>query len=176
MQILKIWKRTDERTSKFSSPLIDILLLGGIALGISAGTMSAPAQSVNPPFSSGWNSATSSAGEISVLGTIRQVESGRAGGPAGVRILIDGPLGRFDVSLGSNLPAEVRDALSNGQPVQVTGVVQSTNGKDYLIARQLNVAGHQVKIRNSNGFLARNPSTDGSATGNARSQGNGGVR
>src|ERR1700710_1201771 len=117
MQILKIWKRTDQRTNKFSSALIENLLLGGIVLAISVGTMSALAQSTNPPSSGGWNTAASSVGEISVLGTIRQVESGRAGGPAGVRILIDGPLGHFDVSLGSNLPAEVRDSLSNGQPV-----------------------------------------------------------
>jgi hypothetical protein len=117
-----------------------------------------------------------SPGEITVLWTIRQVVSNReAGGPAGVHILIDGPLGSFDASLGSNLPGDVRQALSNGVPVQITGVVRSANGKDYLLARILSVAGHQVTIRNANGFLGHNPSSTGSASGRARS-GNGGVQ
>jgi hypothetical protein len=68
----------------------------------------------------------------------------------------------------------VRQALSNGAPVQITGTVRSANGKDYLLARQLTVAGHQVTIRNANGFLVHNPSSSGSVSGKARS--NGGVQ
>ena len=112
-----------------------------------------------------------------MLGTIRQVVSNHdAGGPAGIHILIDGPLGSFDASLGSFLLNEVRQALSNGTPVEITGTVRSANGKDYLLARQLNVAGHQVTIRNANGFLVHNPSSTGAVSGKVRSEGNGGVR
>ena len=112
-----------------------------------------------------------------MLGTIRQVVSNHeAGGPAGVHILIDGPLGSFDASLGSSLPGDVRQALSNGAPVKITGILRSANGKDYLLVRQLNVAGRQVTIRNANGFLVHTPSSTGAASGKVRSEGNGGVR
>ena len=177
MQIFRIGKRTNGTTSRFASLSVCVILLGGMAGGTSA--MSAAAQSSVPSTatSTGWNSANSSAGEIKVLGTIRQVVSNHeAGGPAGIHILIDGPLGSFDASLGSFLPGEVRQALSNGTPVEITGIVRSANGKDYLLVRQLNVAGHQVTIRNANGFLVHNPSSTGAASGKVRSDSNGGAR
>ena len=179
MQIFKIGKRTNGGTNGFVSLSVCVLLLGGIVRGTSAKEMSALAQSSGPSTatSAGWNSASSSAGEIKVLGTIRQVVSHHdAGGPAGVHILIDGPLGSFDASLGSFLPSDVRQALSNGAPVEITGVVRSANGKDYLLVRQLNVGGRQVTIRNANGFLVHNLSSTGAASGKVRSEGNGGIR
>jgi hypothetical protein len=179
MQIFKIGKRTTGTASRFVSLSVCVILLGGIASGNSVEAIGAPAQSSVPSTgsSAGWNSASSSMGEIKVLGTIRQgVSSHDAGGPAGVHILIEGPLGSFDASLGPFLTSEVRQALSNGAPVQITGIVRSANGKDYLLVRQLNVGGHQVTIRNANGFLVRNPSSSGAASGKVRSEGNGGVR
>jgi hypothetical protein len=102
---------------------------------------------------------------VTVLATVRQVVSEHvAGSPAGLHILVDGPLGSFDASLGSYLSSEVREALSNGAAVQITGVVRSANGRDYLFARQLSVAGRQVAIRNTNGFLVRTPSSTGTGS------------
>jgi hypothetical protein len=179
MQIFKVGKRTAGTTSGFASLSVCVILLGGIASGTSAKAMSAPAQSSVPSTaaSAGWNSANSPAGEIKVLGTIRQVVSNHdVGGPAGIHILIDGPLGSFDASLGSFLSSEVRQALSNGAPVQITGIVRSANGKDYLLVRQLSLAGHEVTIRNANGFLVHNSSSTGAASGKVRSEGNGGIR
>jgi hypothetical protein len=141
--------------------------------------MSAPAQSSNSPTAApaGWNAAGPSSGVITVLGAIRQVVSNPAAGtPSGVRILIDGPLGSFDASLGSYLPNEIQQALTNGASVQATGVVTSVNGKDYLFVRQLSVAGHQVTIRNSNGFLLHHSSTPDSGSNKRHSEGDGGVQ
>jgi hypothetical protein len=173
MQILKIWKRTTGATGRLSFLLFCGVLLGGIA------AMSAAAQSSDPSAvpSTGWNAVSSSLGEITVLGAIRQVVSDHvAGSPAGLHILVDGPLGSFDASLGLYLPNEVRQALSNGVPVQITGVVRSTGGKDYLFARQLSIAGQQITIRNSNGFLLRNPTAAGSGSNKVRSEPNGGIQ
>jgi hypothetical protein len=118
-----------------------------------------------------------SSGVITVLGAIRQVVSDHVvGTPAGVHILIDGPLGSFDASLGSYLPDEIRQALSNGASVQATGVVSSANGKDYLLVRQLTVAGHQVTIRNSNGFLVHPSGLPGSGPNQRHNEGSGGVQ
>jgi hypothetical protein len=174
MQILKIW--TNGTIGRFSLLLLGVVLLGEVASGTPVEASGSAQSSSAPPASfAGLNSA-SSPGEITVLGTIRQVISNReAGGPAGVHILIDGPLGSFDASLGSNLPGDVLQALSNGVPVQITGVVRSANGKNFLQVRQLSVGGKQITIRNANGFLVHNPSWAGSSSSRARS-GNGGVQ
>ena len=178
MQILEIWKRTNGTTCRLFSFLCCFVLLGGIARGASMEAMSPAAQSSDPSAapSTGWNTVSSSSGEITVLGAIREVVSDHvAGSPAGLHILVDGPLGSFDASLGIYFPNEVRQALSNGVPVQITGVVRSTNGKDYLFARQLSVAGQQITIRNSKGFLLRNPTAAGSGS-KVRSEPNGGIQ
>ena len=160
MRLSAIWK------SRLSSRLFCVILLGGVG---SVEVMSAYAQSLNPSTNPS-TAAAGGSGLVTVLGAIRQVVSDHVvGTPAGVHILIDGPLGSFDASLGSYLPDEIRQALSNGASVQATGVVSSANGKNYLLVRQLTVAGHQVTIRNSNGFLLRPGSQ-------RHSEGNGGVQ
>jgi hypothetical protein len=184
MQILNIWTRTSVATGGLALLLFCGVLPGGIARGTCMEAMtgmegtSAPAQSSDASpsavSSAGWNSAGSFSGEITVLATIRQVMNDHAaGGPAGIHLLVDGPLGSFDASLGSYLPTEVRQAISNGQPVQITGVVRSANGKAYLFARQLTVGGHQVVIRNANGFLVRTPSSTDIRSNKVRSEGRG---
>jgi hypothetical protein len=173
MQIVKIWKRATGATSRLSFLLFfGVLLPGGIA------ARRAAAQSSDPSSlpAQGWSPASAS-GEVTVLATIRQVVSDHvAGSPAGLHILVDGPLGSFDASLGSYLSSEVREALSNGAAVQITGVVRSANGRDYLFARQLKVAGHQVVIRNSNGFLVRTPSSTGTRSNKVHSEISGGIQ
>jgi hypothetical protein len=158
--------------------LFGVIIPGGTALAVSAGATRAVAQSAEPTNAAArWNSVSSSSPALMVLGNIRQLVSEHvAGSPLGVHILIDGPLGSFDASLGSSLPHDVMQALSDGAPVQITGSVLSINGKDYLMARQLKVADHVVTIRNSNGFLVHNPSATGSSSAKSQSQGNGGVQ
>src|ERR1700723_3750786 len=162
MRISAIWKKQGDANSKLSSLLFCVVLLGGVA---SVEAMGAHAQPLNPP-----TPAAGASSLVTVLGAIRQVVPDHVvGTPAGVHILIDGPLGSFDASLGSYLPDDIRQALSNGASVQATGVVSSANGKNYLLVWQLTVAGHQVTIRNSNGFLVRPGSQ-------RHSEGNGGVQ
>jgi hypothetical protein len=162
MRISAIWKKQGDANSKLSSLLFCVVLLGGVA---SVEAMGAHAQSLNPS-----TPAAGASSLVTVLGAIRQVVPDHVvGTPAGVHILIDGPLGSFDASLGSYLPDDIRQALSNGASVQATGVVSSANGKNYLLVWQLTVAGHQVTIRNSNGFLVRPGSQ-------RHSEGNGGVQ
>jgi hypothetical protein len=170
MRLSAIWK------SRLSYWLFCVILLGGVG---SVEAMGAYAQSLNSstPAAGGWKTADSPSGLVTVLGAIRQVVPDHVvGTPAGVHILIDGPLGSFDASLGSYLPDDIRQALSNGASVQATGVVSSANGKNYLLVWQLTVAGHQVTIRNSNGFLLRPSGSPGSGPKQRHSEGNGGVQ
>jgi hypothetical protein len=169
MRISAIWKRQGEATGRLSSWLLCGILLGGV---VSVEVMSTYAQSLNPS-----TPAAGGSGLVTVLGAIRQVVPDHVvGTPAGVHILIDGPLGSFDASLGSYLPDDIRQALSNGASVQATGVVSSANGKNYLLVRQLTVAGHEVTIRNSNGFLVHPSGHPGSGPNQRHSEGNGGVQ
>ena len=176
MQTLTIWKRLCDTTNRLSFLLFYVVLLVGVGCVTCAEAMSPPAQSSNPSTaaSTGWNAAGPSSGVVTVLGAIRQVVS--TGGPGGVHILIDGPLGSFDANLGSYLPNEILEALSNGVSVQATGVVRSAGGKDYLFVRQLSVAGHQVTVRNFNGFLVHHSSAPSSGSNKLSGEGNGGVQ
>jgi hypothetical protein len=173
METLDIYKSPRWTPAGLSVFLFGIVIPVGIVLGISAGATRAVAQSTYPA-TDGWKPAGPASGEITALATIRQVVSAHvAGSPAGIHILIDGPLGSFDASLGSFLPSEVLQALSNDTPVQIVGAVRSVNGKNYLMARQLTVGDHVIVIRNSNGFPAHNSSTTGNK---AQRQVNGGIQ
>ena len=179
METVDSCKRSHWTTGRLSVFVLGVIIPGGVALVISTGATSAVAQSLEPSTAAaaGWNSASSSPGEVTMLGTIRQVVSDHVvGSPLGVHILIDGPLGSFDARLRSFLPGDVMQALSDGAPVQIVGAVRSVNGKDYLMARQLKVGGKVVTIRSSNGFLVHNPSTTGSSSARTQKQSNGGVQ
>jgi hypothetical protein len=107
-----------------------------------------------------------------VLATVRQVLVNHGG----VEILVDGPLGNFNAALGPHLPDEIRQALTNGAAVQLTGVVRSVNGKNFLLVRQLSVGGHDITLRNANGFLMHSPASSGAGSGRVRGSGNGGAQ
>jgi hypothetical protein len=173
MQIAKIWKTRNETIGKFSTLSFCLVLHAGIAYGA---FMQAPNAAVQSPVpSTGWTPIAAAPHDITVRGAIRQVvPTHLAGSPAGVHILIDSLQGSFDASLGSYLPSEVQQALSNGEQVQVTGVVRTANGKDYLFASQLSVAGHQLTIRNPQGFLVHPASP--TASNKMRSERVGGIQ
>jgi hypothetical protein len=60
--------------------------------------------------------------------------------------------------------------LSADQPVQIAGFIQTVNGNDWLLVRQLTVAGDTITIRNQYGSPVYPRATSG------RSQINGGAR
>jgi hypothetical protein len=161
MQMTKICKRTTGTISKLAALLFCLALHNGVAQ--------------SPIPSTRWSPIAAASREITVRGAIREVVPSHVlGSPAGVHILIDSLQGSFDASLGAYLPSEVQQALSNGQQVQVTGVVRTANGKDYLFARQLGVDGHQLTIRNPQGFLVHaSPPTGSNKTHSER---NGGIQ
>jgi hypothetical protein len=110
------------------------------------------AQAAPAPFES--RSLGTPAHDISMAGTVRELIATRTlGGPAGTLLVAEGPQGSFTASLGSALSDQVRQTVVPGTPVQVTGVMETINGKSYLLARKLTVAGDQVTIRNQHGFF-----------------------
>jgi hypothetical protein len=100
------------------------------------------------------NTLGTPAHDVVMAGTVQQVITTHTlGAPAGTQLVAQGPQGSFTASLGSALSDQVLQTLSPGTPVQVSGVIETINGKSYLLARKLTVAGDQVAIRNDHGFL-----------------------
>ena len=105
-----------------------------------------------PP--AGFGPAYDAAHETVLHGTIKEVVTKHAiGTPAGIHLLVAGPQGVVDAHLGPFLSKETKEALQTGTSVWIAGATLSLHGKQYFLARQLNVNGHTVTIRNARGFL-----------------------
>lgn len=94
--------------------------------------------------------------EITFSGAIQQVVTKHTpGSPAGLHLLVGNSGGIIDTHVGPYLPRDVKEELRTGEPVQVTGIIETFQGKDYLLARVLVVGGRQITVRNEHGFLVR---------------------
>lgn len=96
--------------------------------------------------------------DISVSGTVQQlVKTHVPGAPAGVQLLIASPQGAVTASLGPKLSRTVLQSMSKGAAIQISGGMQTINGKEYLLARNLTIGGNQIIVRNEHGFLTHYP-------------------
>jgi hypothetical protein len=94
--------------------------------------------------------------EITFSGAIQEVVTKHIpGSPAGLHLLVGNSGGIIDTHVGPYLPKDVQEQLRTGEPVQVTGMIETFQGKDYLLARVLVVGGRQITVRNEHGFLVR---------------------
>jgi hypothetical protein len=97
--------------------------------------------------------------EITFGAAIREIVSKNpTGAPAGLTLLTTGSQGVLYISLGPNLGDALTRSLSPGQDIQVVGLVQTLNGQNYLLARQLVIGNQTIDLRNKRGFLTH-PST-----------------
>jgi hypothetical protein len=145
MQILD-WITCRRVERKESASLFCLALLSMFAPAV------ALAQTATPRFES--STLGTPAHDVSMTGTVDQViKAHTPGEPMGIQLVAEGPQGSFTVSLGSALNDQVQQTLQPGTAVQVSGVAATINGKSYLLARKLTVAGNQVIIRNEHGFL-----------------------
>ncbi len=143
--------------------------------GISTGQ--ADAQDGNSPraFPSpkGWKTTD----EITFGAAIGEVVSKNpTGAPAGLNLLMNGSQKVLYVNLGPNLGDNLKRSIVSGKVIQVVGVVQTFNGQDYLLARQLVTDDQKIEIRSQRGFLTH--ATTGTASRSSRLQSNqfGGAR
>jgi len=97
--------------------------------------------------------------QVMMTGTVRQLTTTQTTGmSAGNQLVVDGPQGTFTASLGPNLSEHLKQSLSSGKSVQISGTMQTSGGQEYLVAYVLTVDGNQITIRNKYGFLAHTPS------------------
>ena len=161
-----------------SAALLIGLLIAACAIPLCANPAaeSRPAQGLGPVYDA--------AHETTLIGTIQEVVTKHtAGSPAGMHLLVAGAQGVVDAHVGPFLSKETKDALQTGMPVQIVGAMLTLHGKDYLLARELNIGGNIITVRSKHGALAHEHTTrEHVARSFARSKGssqidsNGGVR
>jgi hypothetical protein len=155
MQILSWFKRKRSARRGFSSAFYLFLLCvltHSVALTAEQPLVQSPSTQFGPTV------MDKPAQDITVTGTVRQlVKTHIPGAPTGVQLLITAPRGTVTANLGTNLGRTVLQSMSPGAAVQIAGVMQTINGKEYLLARNLTIGGNQIIIRNEHGFLTHYP-------------------
>jgi hypothetical protein len=140
-------RRVEKKESASFFCLVLLYMFTHIALAEQPGVQPAPTL-----FEAG--ALGTPARDITMAGTLQQIISTRTPGmPAGIQLVADGPQGAFTAILGPALNDQLRETLSPGAAVQISGVKETINGQSYLLARKLTIAGNQVIIRNEHGFL-----------------------
>jgi hypothetical protein len=141
------------------------LLFAICALQPSAQT--APDSSAARPSSLGYDKAH----EITINGNIQEVVIKHgAGSPFGLHLLVAGSKGTVDAHLGQYLTKDTQDSLHSGTPVQIVGAMETIQGKNYLLARQLIFSGRLITVRSQNGFLLHALSPNTSRSGQSESK------
>jgi hypothetical protein len=97
--------------------------------------------------------------EVTISGTVEKVLASRAGGPAGMHLLVSGAHGTVYAHVGPYLLKSTKAALHAGLPVQLVGSMATARSGQVLLVRQLIYGGQTVSIRNSGGFLLRQQSS-----------------
>jgi hypothetical protein len=87
--------------------------------------------------------------ETTVTGTIQQLI---VTGTTSLRVSLLTPFGLLTADLGPSLRKDVKDALTTGQQVQITGTVQAINGQTILFTRLLTFNDRLVIVRNEHAF------------------------
>jgi hypothetical protein len=137
----------------------------------------AVAQGRRGSLPNGTHQAWTAASEVTLGGQITDVPTKRAAGvPAGLNFAMSGSQHSLMVNAGANLNETIRSRIKAGEAVQVTGVVRSFNGQEYLLARTLTVGGTTVHVRNRNGFPVREMGTNGPQPRTVKSDLKGGAR
>ncbi len=104
----------------------------------------------------GLDATKSGSPDASMAATIQSISSTHIpGAPVGALLNVWNPGGSLLISIGPYLTQEMLQSLVIGARVEVTGKMINVHGQNYLYARQLDVEGHQIVIRNNNGSLVR---------------------
>lgn len=155
------------------------IIVAAFCMVIFCGATTQPAaaqnESSSPSFArlTPWNTAD----ETTFGGTIQEApEKNPAGAPAGLNLLMSGSQQTLYVNVGPHLKGALRQSLSAGQAIQVTGIVRAFNGQNYLLARELQIGEQKIEIRNQHGGLTYPSASTGSRSVRAESSKIGGAR
>ena len=126
--------------------ILPAVLMLAIPLGAQTATESHPAPGFGAPYDA--------AHEVTFNGTVQEVVTKHTvGSPIGMHLIVTGTQGAVDAHVGYRISANVREALHQGLPIQIVGVMETLNGKQFLMARLLMFGGQTVTVRTKTGFL-----------------------
>jgi hypothetical protein len=143
-------RRRLTKPTRLIAGLIASLLLAIFTLPLSA--QAVPDARATRPASLGYDKAH----EITLNGTIQEAVSMRVtGSPIGLHLMVASSKGIVNAHLGPFLDKGTLEGLHTGTPVQIVGAMETIDGNDYLLARQVIFGGRLVTVRSENGFLVR---------------------
>jgi hypothetical protein len=137
---------------------LQVIFCLSVFAGIVPGVLTAQSNPAAAPSTSfrgtSGSQTTPAADEVTMAGTIEQVvASNTPGRPRGLQLVLAGPQGMINASLGPYLSTDVKESLAAGQHLEVTGVTHTWNGQSYFLVRDFTLGGHHVTVRNEKGFL-----------------------
>jgi hypothetical protein len=94
--------------------------------------------------------------EVKVEGTIQKIDDFGTNGPVGTHIMVQTAQGVVDAHLGfgaASTPEYL--GIAQGQSVTLTGMMQSFDGTNVLMARILTTSNHIFVLRNEHGIPVR---------------------
>lgn len=142
--ITKFASRTGIASKLIASAFL--VLLCGLG-SLNANAQDAASTSSNTLAGSPSDAATTP--ETTVTGTIQQVISA---GTTSFRVSLLTPFGPVIADLGPSIRKDVKDALTTGQQIQITGTVHAVNGQAVLFTRLLTFNDRLVIVRNDHAF------------------------
>ena len=94
--------------------------------------------------------------EVKVQGTIQKIDDFGTNGPTGTHIMVQTAQGVVDAHLGFGAASKPEYlGIAQGQSVTLTGMMQSFDGANVLMARILTTANHIFVLRNEHGIPVR---------------------
>ena len=129
-------------------------VFGGMTARVAAAQSAAQATPSTSFRGSSGSQATAKTDEVIISGTIEEVRSAHTQeSPRGLSLVLAGPQGTVNASVGPYLATDIQQSLAVGRQVKVTGVNRTYNGENYLLVRQLTIGDQKVTVRNEKGFL-----------------------
>jgi hypothetical protein len=105
-------------------------------------------------FAGHWDAKTSSSDVTTSAFVTELINNGSAGSPAGLHLILGAVQGPLDVVAGPYAPKAIRE-IAVGNKLQVTGKMETVNGKSYLFAKQIVLNNETFTIRNDRGAVLR---------------------
>jgi hypothetical protein len=94
--------------------------------------------------------------EVKVQGTIQKIDDFGTNGPVGTHIMVQTAQGVVDAHLGFGAASKPEYlGIAQGQSVTLTGMMQSFDGANVLMARILTTSNHIFVLRNEHGIPVR---------------------
>ncbi|SDF38066.1 hypothetical protein [Terriglobus roseus] len=105
-------------------------------------------------FAGHWAASTPGNDVTATAFVTEVINNGVTGSPAGLHLILGTAQGQLDVAAGPYAPKAIRE-ISVGNKLQVTGKMETVNGKNYLFAKQLVLNNETFTIRNDRGVVLR---------------------